>query len=146
MSGSPRRLRLSRQKGYRKPEGAVVVARPSRWGNFYVVRRNRVPAQRHPLDFGGRFTTTGPKWVVVTVGKFGQETGSRWGAWDDKAEATTFAVELFRRTLEAIFVDLDGDLNREYYLKDLRGKDLACWCPLDGSPCHADVLLALANT
>ena len=23
------------------------------------------------------------------------------------------------------------------------GRDLACWCPLDG-PCHADVLLALA--
>lgn len=28
--------------------------------------------------------------------------------------------------------------------RELAGKDLACWCPL-GSPCHADVLLALAN-
>ena len=26
----------------------------------------------------------------------------------------------------------------------LRGKNLACWCPLD-RPCHADVLLELAN-
>jgi hypothetical protein len=26
----------------------------------------------------------------------------------------------------------------------LRGRDLACWCPLD-EPCHADVLLELAN-
>ena len=26
----------------------------------------------------------------------------------------------------------------------LRGKNLACWCPLD-QPCHADVLLELAN-
>ncbi|OBB15480.1 hypothetical protein A5731_00490 [Mycolicibacterium conceptionense] len=26
----------------------------------------------------------------------------------------------------------------------LRGHDLACWCPLD-SPCHADVLLEIAN-
>ena len=26
----------------------------------------------------------------------------------------------------------------------LRGKDLACWCPL-GQPCHADILLELAN-
>ncbi|NYZ61993.1 DUF4326 domain-containing protein [Luteimonas deserti] len=26
----------------------------------------------------------------------------------------------------------------------LRGFNLACWCSLDG-PCHADVLLALAN-
>lgn len=30
-------------------------------------------------------------------------------------------------------------------LPDLRGKNLACWCPLDGKPCHADVLLELAN-
>lgn len=29
-------------------------------------------------------------------------------------------------------------------LKDLRGKDLACWCSLD-QPCHADVLLRIAN-
>jgi len=26
----------------------------------------------------------------------------------------------------------------------LAGKDLACWCPLD-QPCHADVLLKIAN-
>jgi hypothetical protein len=30
------------------------------------------------------------------------------------------------------------------HLGELRGKHLACWCPLTG-PCHADVLLALAN-
>lgn len=29
-------------------------------------------------------------------------------------------------------------------IEELRGKDLACWCPI-GSPCHADVLLELAN-
>ena len=28
--------------------------------------------------------------------------------------------------------------------RELRGKDLACFCPLS-SPCHADVLLELAN-
>ena len=28
-------------------------------------------------------------------------------------------------------------------LPELRGKDLACWCPLE-APCHVDVLL-LAN-
>lgn len=36
------------------------------------------------------------------------------------------------------------------YIDELRGKNLACWCPLtdkDGNPvpCHADVLLELAN-
>ncbi len=29
-------------------------------------------------------------------------------------------------------------------LSELRGKNLACWCSLD-KPCHADVLLELAN-
>jgi len=32
----------------------------------------------------------------------------------------------------------------EALLAPLRGKHLACWCPLD-QPCHAEVLLALAN-
>jgi hypothetical protein len=30
------------------------------------------------------------------------------------------------------------------WLEPLRGRDLACWCPLD-QPCHADILLELAN-
>lgn len=29
-------------------------------------------------------------------------------------------------------------------IAELRGKNLACWCPLD-QPCHADVLLEIAN-
>jgi hypothetical protein len=29
-------------------------------------------------------------------------------------------------------------------LEALRGKNLCCWCPLE-QPCHADVLLELAN-
>ena len=31
-----------------------------------------------------------------------------------------------------------------YVKRTLCGKDLACWCPLD-QPCHADVLLEVAN-
>ena len=30
-------------------------------------------------------------------------------------------------------------------LAELRGKNLACWCRDDGKPCHADVLLKIAN-
>ena len=33
---------------------------------------------------------------------------------------------------------------RDEIRSELRGKNLACWCPLD-EPCHADVLLRLAN-
>lgn len=34
--------------------------------------------------------------------------------------------------------------NREKIRRELAGKDLACWCLLD-APCHADVLLQVAN-
>jgi hypothetical protein len=33
----PRRIQLSRAKGWRKPEGAVVVSRPSGWGNPFRI-------------------------------------------------------------------------------------------------------------
>lgn len=65
------------------------------------------------------------------------------------------AVALFRAFLEGGTIVAQGDpeslqameetratiLRR---LPELRGKNLACYCPLD-KPCHADVLLELAN-
>ena len=58
------------------------------------------------------------------------------------------AVAQFRRAV-ADYADvglwLDFDPESERALAPLRGKNLACWCPLD-APCHADVLLELANT
>ena len=47
-------------------------------------------------------------------------------------------VKWFRRRLET-----DDDLRAEA-VKELRGKNLACWCK-PGDPCHADVLLEIAN-
>jgi len=32
----------------------------------------------------------------------------------------------------------------EQVREELRGRDLACYCPLD-EPCHADVLIQIAN-
>ena len=89
------RIRLRRTKGWRKPAGAVVVARPSRWGNSFRV-----------------------------------------GVDGTRAEC----VALFRRAL------LDGQLvvGVAEVQRELAGRDLACWCPL-GEPCHADVLLDVAN-
>ncbi len=51
------------------------------------------------------------------------------------------AVSLFEAEMQTL--KTIGSL--EEYLAPLRGKDLACWCK-DGTPCHADVLLVLANT
>jgi hypothetical protein len=47
-------------------------------------------------------------------------------------------VTLYREWLTEVLVDT------EPRLETLRGHDLACWCRLD-QPCHADVLLELAN-
>jgi len=37
------------------------------------------------------------------------------------------------------------DYHRAWVRENLAGKNLACWCALD-SPCHADVLLEIANS
>jgi len=42
------------------------------------------------------------------------------------------------------WVDLIGYPSDEEIRAELPGRDLACWCPVD-SPCHGDVLLAVAN-
>ena len=59
---------------------------------------------------------------------------------DPKAVARELAVEDFRRDL------MDGAL--PFTVSDaraeLRGKNLACWCPRGA--CHADVLLQIANS
>lgn len=52
------------------------------------------------------------------------------------------AIRAFREWIDRMRLDLP--LHYEGYMEPLRGKNLACWCPLD-KPCHADVLLELAN-
>lgn len=57
------------------------------------------------------------------------------------------SIATYRRWLEydmGLFVHRDRKRAVLTALPGLRGKDLACWCPLDLS-CHADVLLDLAN-
>lgn len=139
---SPERIQLRRTKGWRKPEGAIVVARPSKWGNPFRVRRNKV------VEMPGRIWRDGDKLIVVSLNRWGREDGGQWGAWPNTEagmrDARAWAVEIYRRTLEASHVGPDGGERRAFYLGKLRGHDLACWCPLD-QPCHADVLLELAN-
>lgn len=100
----PRRIQLRRTKGFRKPKHAIVVSRPSKWGNPYK------PGE---LDVDG-VTPMSP----------------------------ARAVERYRTHLAL------GHFKRAEF-EELRGKDLACWCPLPkpGEPdvCHAAVLIAIAN-
>lgn len=129
----PIRIQLSRKKGWRKPENTVVVARPSKWGN--------------PIHVG---------WHPC----------ANDGEGDDITPAK--AVALYR-------AHVSKGMMRIKIRDELRGKNLACWCPLwecrrcgpsakvtyyDGphcekcgmsdtivtAPCHADVLLEIANS
>ena len=51
-----------------------------------------------------------------------------------------FAVRMFRLMwLQTAFSDLLMP-----WTEELRGKNLACWCKI-GEPCHADLLLEIAN-
>jgi hypothetical protein len=57
-----------------------------------------------------------------------------------RCETPSEAVDCFRHWFEN-WRNTKGLLGS---IGDLRGKNLACWCPLD-QPCHADALLELAN-
>jgi Domain of unknown function (DUF4326) len=94
----PRRIQLSRKKGWRLPAGAIHVARPGPWGNPF------------------RIGDPDPDGLPIAT----------------RADA----VALYRMHVT------EPPAGHDY--EELRGHDLACWCPLDG-PCHADVLLERAN-
>lgn len=107
---SPQRIQRKRDKGWRMPEGAVYVGRPTKWGNPFVV--------------GGLlsdYLSGAPRSQIVADAK---------QAFD--------LYDLHTGPMGSYELDVDE------VRKILVGKDLACWCPLD-QPCHADVLLRIAN-
>lgn len=108
----PQRVQLKRTKGWRKPPNTVLIARPSKWGNPYVVRH-------YELDYPKDEDWTERDWRRMAVSDFRGLIEGRWGE--------------------------EGDYPSEAEIRaELAGKNLACWCPAS-QPCHADVLLELAN-
>lgn len=99
---SPQRIQRKRTPGWKMPEGAVYVGRPSKWGNSFVVGPDEMHGQVRTADI---------------------------------------AVAYFRAWMLRPHQWL---LPAPPEVSELTGKDLACWCPI-GSPCHADVLLEIAN-
>lgn len=111
----PKRIQLSRARGWRLPANTVKVDRTTEFGNPYRIGE--------PLD-----------------GK----TARRWG-WEISpagrklvCEDATEAVKRFKHALQW------DEAVHDHVRERLKGKDLACWCALD-APCHADVLIWLAN-
>lgn len=125
---TPSRIQLRRTKGWRLATTARSVARPSYYGNPYK---------------------PGDVYLVGDLLPFPLPTARTWeGPCGDvnlravKCPDVETAVAWYRQWAEHAL--------EPSKLALLRGMDLACWCPItdeDGNrmPCHADVLLELAN-
>ena len=59
-----------------------------------------------------------------------------------RKKAVSMYREILRRPIGIFPAIQRAEIKKR--LHELKGKNLACWCPLD-EPCHADVLLKLAN-
>lgn len=129
MRESPIRVQLRRTKGWRMPENTVKVDRTTRFGNpfvcHYVAGADDVHCERCDPDASYCCLKTFREYVVSGIERRPSVTGSMFAGLDG----------------------LNGYPNRTRLvagLDSLRGKNLACWCALD-RPCHADILLELAN-
>src|SRR4051812_14201452 len=111
----PERIQMSRQHPWRANHpDAVICARPSKWGNPY-----RIGAISFLIHEGG------PVEQVI----------------EDRAHAVlAFRTGLTARLGNRVPPRLGMDDYPIQDLHELRGRDLACWCPL-GEPCHCDVLI-----
>ena len=108
------RIQRKRTKGWRMPENTVYVGRPTKWGNPF-----RVGAPSAYWMGPGLASPSRPNPVP-------------------KMDAE-HVVAVYRNMVTTNNANFErGDV------RELAGKNLACWCPLD-QPCHADVLLELAN-
>jgi len=128
----PVRLQLSRAKGFDLHQlscstnglQVVNVARPHRWGNTWKIGSNLYDA--------GTNTWRKVETAADAVQGFRQSVD-----WDPDAPYSVGSL---------ICIGGYGPhhRNRKTIVAELRGKNLACWCK-PGAPCHADVLLELAN-
>lgn len=126
---TPVRVQRKRTRGWKMPANTVYVGRPGPFGNPFYSRPD-----------------AGPRSFSFEVWLFRR--------WIYKALGLTIfekreTVELkdFMEKMATPYDVRRNAANAEKIIKILpllRGKNLACWCPLD-QPCHADILLELAN-
>lgn len=114
---APERIYWPKRNRARLPDSAVYVGRPTIYGNpFQATSAADARSAYESLLLPGATT--------VSLGP------GLWIARDAHAHSLHWAYR---------------DFMRDEALPSLRGKSLACDCPA-GVPCHADVLLDLANT
>lgn len=119
---TPTRIQRRRTKGWRLPDNAIIVSRPSGFGNPFTIQQAIDAEWSEPHRACAENFS---EWLRVGTA----------GGWYEHTYRIGKQVFDRRRILDE--------------LHTLRGKDLACTCPLPalGQPdhCHASVLLHLAN-
>jgi hypothetical protein len=125
MTTRPIRLQRKRTKGFRLPTNTVCVDRSTKWGNpFRIGEHWRHGACR--IDTGNvAFNTQLLK------------------AFGDRKLTREDCVLAYRILLNYAGLPQGSD-HHWPEPGELKGKNLACFCPPD-EPCHADVLLEMAN-
>ena len=113
----PDRIQRQRAKGWRMPEGAVYVGRPTRWGNPWIVE-----------------LAQGVGWICTDT-RTGLSVQAR-----GPVHAHDLAVANYRTWIREGDAAGFADAARAA----LRGRTLCCWCP-PHLACHADVLIEVAN-
>lgn len=122
MAHKPKRIQRKRTKGWRMPEGAVSCTRPGRFGNPFHV---------------GQWLT-----LYQSLKLFRDAVHGIWDPENVQHLSDDPAHEIYEAF--CVWKSRLGKHPTETIKAELRGKDLACFCSLD-QPCHADVLLELAN-
>jgi hypothetical protein len=124
----PQRIQRQRAKGWKMPENTVYVGRGSIWGNPF---KPGEPCGVFPVGMGlrGNAETLIQSLSLDQAIRFYRDVVRGFVS----PEMYPYGHALRKRLDE-----------RHSSVHELRGRNLACWCPLD-APCHADVLLELAN-
>ncbi|PFG19852.1 DUF4326 domain-containing protein [Serinibacter salmoneus] len=121
---TPKRVQMTRQRPWRAEDpDAVIVDRRTKWGNPYRIEEMRSRLERIAAELETP-NTLDPRELVVEAFRADLRHGpdSAWWWYGPHMQILRILSDLH----------------------ELAGRDLACWCPLS-SPCHADVLLELAN-
>ncbi len=129
----PYRVQRRRSPGWKMPANTVYVGRPTVLGNYH-------PGSRWDDD----------EWVL---GRFHSHRECSVACYRHWLLGTPEFMTWWRGTLWGCTQGMVGDPMRKAALAkipSLRGKNLACWCPLPTRPyepdeCHAAVLLEIAN-
>lgn len=115
----PKRIKRKRTKGWKMPPNTVYVGRPSKWGNSFKVEGD----------------------ILYQDASYRRKILNRWVFVQNYPTEEEALKNCLRGYEIATKVKIGQGL---LDLSELKGKNLACWCPLD-KPCHADILLKLAN-